>query len=361
MRAPATVCCTRSLRAGRWVAAAVGLLLALAAAGCGGGGAEPTDVVLVTHDSFAVSKDVKQAFEQETGLQLRILQGGDANETLNKALLTAGDPQGDVIFGIDDSILSRALEGDLLDEYRSPGLDAVEPDFSSPDPHVTPIDHGEVCLNVDRAWFATHDVPAPRTLADLTRAEYRNLLVVENPATSSPGLAFLLATIATFGEPRWETYWRALRANGVLVVDGWEEAYTQQFSGASGSPGKRPIVVSYASSPAAEVIFATKKPRTAATAAVEDGCYRQVEYAGVLRGAHNVDGARKLIDFMLSERFQEDVPGSMFVYPVRAGVSLPSAFTTYAVVPKDPLQLAAAEIDANRDRWVARWTQIVVR
>lgn len=345
-----------SLVTGLVLAAVVGML----AAGCGGEGGKPKDVVLVTHDSFAVSKQIKQAFEQGTGLTLRILQGGDANETLNKALLTAGDPQADVIFGIDDSILSRALGGDLLDEYRSPELSSLEPDFSSPDAHVTPIDHGEVCLNVDRGWFASHDVPPPTSLADLVLDRYRNLLVVENPATSSPGLAFLLATIATFGD-RWEAYWRGLRANGVLAVDGWEEAYTQQFSGAAGSPGKRPIVVSYASSPAAEVIFASKKPRAAPTAAVEDGCYRQVEYAGILRGAHNVEGARKLIDFMLSERFQADVPGSMFVYPVRSGVPLPDAFVKYAVVPKDPLQLPPAEIDANRDRWVARWTDIVVR
>jgi thiamine transport system substrate-binding protein len=326
----------------RHTRASAGLLLAgavvLAAgllAGCGGGGSTPTDVVLVTHDSFALSKGVKQAFERESGLTLRILQGGDANETLNRALLTAGDPQGDVIFGIDDSILSRALEGDLLEEYRSPALEALEPDFSSPDPHVTPIDHGEVCLNVDRSWFSTHGVPPPSTLGDLVLDRYRNLLVVENPATSSPGLAFLLATVATFGD-RWETYWRALRANGVRVVDGWEEAYTQQFSGSAGSPGKRPIVVSYASSPAAEVIFASKPLEVSPTAAVEDGCYRQVEYAGILRGARNEDGARKLIDFMLSDRFQADVP-------------------------KSPLQLPAEEIDANRDRWVARWTEIVVR
>ena len=342
------------------VGAASAVVAVVLAAGCGGGGETPKEVVLVTHDSFAVSKDVKAAFERESGLKLRILQGGDANEMLNRALLTAGDPQGDVIFGIDDSILSRALDGDLLDEYRSPELSALQPDFSSPDSHVTPIDHGEVCLNYDRAWFASHRIPRPRTLADLVLSRYRNLLVVENPATSSPGLAFLLATIAAYGD-RWEAYWRALRANGVLAVDGWEEAYTQQFSGASGSPGKRPIVVSYATSPAAEVIFASKPLTTAPTAAVEDGCYRQVEYAGVLEGARNEQGAKELIDFMLSRRFQADVPGSMFVYPVRQGVPLPEAFVKHALVPKDPLALPAAEIDANRDRWVAAWTDIVVR
>ena len=213
---------------------------------------------------------------------------------------------------------------------------------------------------MDRSWFASHRIAAPLSLTQLTLPRYRNLLVVENPATSSPGLAFLLATVARFGDG-WERYWRALRANGVLAVDGWEEAYTQQFSGASGSPGKRPIVVSYATSPAAEVIFASKPLEAAPTAAIEDGCYRQVEYAGILRGAANERGARALIDFMLSERFQADVPGSMFVYPVREGVALPEAFTKHAIVPRAPLQLPAAEIDENRDRWVARWTEIVVR
>jgi thiamine transport system substrate-binding protein len=343
------------------LAVAVGAAL-VASAACGGDdGASPTQVVLLTHDSFAVSKDVKAAFEGESGLKLRVLQGGDANEMLNRALLTAGDPQGDVIFGIDDSVLSRAVDGDLLDEYVSDELERVDPQYVEVDEHVTPIDHGEVCLNVDRGWFAERGIDPPSTLDALTEPRYRNLLVVENPATSSPGLAFLLATVERFGEDGWEAYWRSLRANGVLAVDGWEEAYTQQFSGASGSPGKRPIVVSYATSPAAEVIFATKPLETAPTAAVEDGCYRQVEYAGVLRGARNEDGARALIDFMLSERFQADVPGSMFVYPVREGVALPEAFVEHAIVPTDPLQLPADEIDENRDRWVSRWTDIVVR
>src|SRR4029078_3914556 len=130
---------------------AVAVVAAALAAGCGGGDGQPKDVVLVTHDSFAGSKAVRQSCERETGFTLRILQGGDANETLNKALLTAGDPQGDVIFGIDDSILSRALDADLLDEYRSPELSTLQPDFSSPDAHVTPVDHGHVCLHVERA------------------------------------------------------------------------------------------------------------------------------------------------------------------------------------------------------------------
>lgn len=349
----------------RWGLAALGLVAALglgvAAAGCGGDQATPAEVVLVTHDSFAVSKDVVAAFEEETGLTLRLLQGGDAGEALNRALLTAGDPQGDVLFGVDDNLLSRALAGDLFDEYESGELGSVDPGFVPSSSQVTPIDHGEVCLNYDRAWFTRSGVAPPRHIGDLTLPDLRDLLVVENPATSSPGLAFLLATVAAYGEDGWQDYWRKLRRNGVLVVDGWEEAYTQQFSGAAGSPGKRPIVVSYATSPAAEVIFAGKPLETAPTAAVEAGCFRQVEYAGVLRGAPNPDGARKLIDFMLSERFQADVPGSMFVYPVREGVALPDAFLEFAIQPEQPLTLPPDEIAAGRDDWIDEWTRIVVR
>lgn len=341
--------------------ATVALLAAGALAACGGDTAAPSEVVLVTHDSFAVSAAVKEAFEAESGLTLRVLQAGDANEAVNRALLTAGDPQGDVLFGIDDNLLSRALDASLFDAYTSPELAAVDEAFLPPDDAVTPIDHGEVCLNVDRGWFASHGLGPPATLDDLADPRYRGLLVVENPATSSPGLAFLLSTIARYGDPGWQDYWERLRKNDALVVDGWEAAYTQQFSGAAGSPGKRPIVVSYATSPAAEVIFAGRPLDEAPTAAVEDGCFRQVEYAGVLRGAANPDGARELIDFMLAERFQADVSGSMFVYPVRKGVPLPEAFQRFAIVPREPASFPPDVIAADRDGWIDRWTEIVLR
>jgi len=342
---------------------ALAVLAAAFVAGCGGSGdSRSKEVVLVTHDSFAIPKQVKAAFERESGLKLRILQGGDAGEAVNRALLTKGNPQGDVLFGIDNNLLSRALDEGLFEPYKAGGLDQVDNRYLlDPTHHVTPIDHGDVCLNVDRKWFASRGIAAPRTLADLREPRYRKLLVVENPATSTPGLAFMLATVARFGESGWREYWRGLRANGVLVVDGWEEAYTARFSGAGGSKGTRPIVVSYATSPAAEVIFAAKPPATAPTAVVVDSCFRQIELAGVLDGTKNVAGAHVLIDFMLSERFQTSVPESMFVLPVRDGTPLPDAFRRYAVSPARPLELPAAEIGSNRDRWIDEWTRTVLR
>ncbi len=335
--------------------------LAVGHAGCGGDGEKATDVVLVTHDSFVISDEVRRAFEQASALKLRVLQSGDAGELLTKALLTAGNPQGDVLFGVDNNLLSRALDGDLFDAYESPMLQSVDGGYVLDRKYrVTPIDHGEVCLNVDKVWFAERRLPPPRSLDDLTDPRYARLLVVENPATSTPGLAFLLATIARYGDEGWQDYWRALRENRVLIVDGWEEAYNVRFSGSAGK-GERPIVVSYASSPPAEVIFRKPRPEGAPTAVVEDSCFRQIEFAGVLRGARNEDGARKLVDFMLTTRFQEDVPLNMFVFPVNREAALPPEFERFAVVPESPLQLPAEEIEANRDEWLDTWTRIVLR
>jgi thiamine transport system substrate-binding protein len=347
------------------------------AAGCGSGGSPsadgtaPTtgaatgggkDVVLVTHDSFVIPKQVKAAFERQTGLRLRILQGGDAGEMLNRALLTKGNPQGDVIFGVDNNLLSRAVGAGLLEPYVAKGIGRVDAAYRQLDTthELTPVDHADVCLNVDRRWFASHALAPPSSLGDLVQPAYRKLLVVENPATSTPGLAFLLATIARYGESGWQGYWKQLRANGVLVVDGWEEAYTAQFSGAGGSKGTRPIVVSYATSPPAEVIYAKTKPKTAPTASVAASCFRQVELAGVLKGARNVAGARAFVDFMLSERFQAAMPESMFVLPVRSGTPLPDAFRRYAISPAHPLELPSAEIGRNRDRWIDEWTRVTL-
>jgi thiamine transport system substrate-binding protein len=364
MRDLATVCCKLLRGLVGVLAPALALVLALtgvlALVGCGGD-KPPREVILVTHDSFALSNGVKQEFERETGLELEVLMAGDAGEVVTKAVLTAGNPQGDVLFGVDNTLLSRALEGDIFEPYEPDALDGVDPAYNlDPEHRVTPVDHGDVCLNYDRAWFAERGIAPPRTLEEVTLERYRDLLVVENPATSSPGLAFLLATIARHGD-LWQGYWQELRENGVLAVDGWEEAYTVRFSGAAGSKGNRPIVVSYATSPAAEVIFRDPRPTAAPTGVIEDSCFRQIEFAGVLRGARNEEGARRLVDFMLSKRFQEDIPLAMFVFPVDREAALPPEFVEYAVVPERPLELPPEEIDANRDRWVKEWTDIVVR
>ena len=311
---------------------------------------EPTELVLLTHDSFAVSKGTLEAFTAETGIRVVVLQGGDAGTLVTQAVLSKDNPTGDVMFGVDNTLLTRAL--DLFVPYESPGLANVDPSLVA-DSRVTPIDFGDVCLNYEKSAFS--DVPPPSGLDDLIDPAYANMLVVENPATSSPGLAFLLATIAEYGEDGWQDYWTALLANGTVVAPDWETAYYANFTGGGGTGS--PIVVSYASSPPAGVIFAEEPTDEALTATVTDGCFRQVEYVGILKDS---EAARKLVDFMLSKEFQEDIPLNMFVFPAVTDAALPTEFVDYTEIPSNPLTMDPGVIDANRDRWIDEWTQVAV-
>ncbi len=289
-------------------------------------GPDAQTVQLVTHDSFNVSEDVLAAFTDDTGITIEILRGGDAGQVVNQAILSAGNPQGDVLFGVDNTLLSRALDNDVFVPYESVHLDAVDPSLVLDDEHrVTPIDRGDVCLNYDVSAFGD-DTPVPETLEDLTDEAHAGQLVVMNPATSSPGLAFLLATIAEFGEDGWVEFWEGLVANDVAVSSGWEDAYYGRFSGAAGSDGDRPLVVSYASSPPAEVIFAEEELDEAPTGVIEASCFQQIEFAGVLDGTDAPDAAQQVVDFMLSKEFHADIPLQMFVW--RTSSSRPSSSST---------------------------------
>ena len=326
---------------------ALALCLVLAAGACTDDSGGDRTVTLLAHDFFAVSDDVLDEFTRTTGYEVEIVLGGDAGLMVNQAILTAGNPVADVMFGIDTTFLTRAFDADLFEPYESPRLGRVLPEVRIDPAHrVTPIDFGDVCVNYDR----TAVTDPPESLLDLTHPRFAGELVVQDPAVSSPGLAFLMATIATFGEEgdyTWRDYWADLRANDVRIAPDWGTAYYGDFSGAG--DGDRGLVVSYAGS--------AEPP----TAILTDGCFRQVEYAGILRGASETDGARRLIDFLLSRTFQEDVPLNMFVFPVHRDADLPPVFAEHAVVPDDPVLLDPETIAENRERWVDEWETIVLR
>lgn len=324
-------------------------------------GSAATELIVVTHDSFAASEKVIKEFEAANNARVQILKSGDAGSALNKAILAgASDPLGDVFFGVDNTFLSRALKADLFQAYKPAGADAIAADYIlDPEFRLTPIDYGDVCMNYDKAWFKQKNLAPPQTLEDLTKPEYKSLLVVENPATSSPGLAFLLATIGTYGT-KYLDFWSKLRANDVAISEGWEDAYYTKSTW-SGN-GDRPIVVSYATSPAAEVFFSDGKLTEPPTGNVlgDGACFRQIEFAGVFKNAKQPELARKFMDFMISPRFQEDIPLQMFVYPVNPNAKLPDFFK-FVESPKTPAKVTAEEIEANRDTWIKGWTQTVLR
>ena len=321
-----------------------------------------TTVRLLTHSSFAASKSVLADFTRETGYRVKLVQPGDVGVMVNEAILRKDHPVADALFGIDNTFLTRGLDAGIFDPYTARGLSTVPAsDQVDPQHRVTPIDHSDVCVVDDTSWFG-HDgrPPAPRSLDDLTDPRYKNLTIVENASTSSPGLAFLLATIAAKGESGWPAYWTALRRNGVRVDDDWTSAYETDFTAGGGS-GDRPIVVSYGSDPAADVVGSNPHRSTPNVGVVASTCFAQMEFAGVLHGAHNVPGAEALVEFMLTRTFQEDMPLQMYVDPVVTGAQLPAVFTQFAVDPPHPLSIDPATISAKRNDWIKEWTDLVVR
>lgn len=318
-------------------------------------------VRLLAHDSFAISEQLLADFTEKTGYRLEVITGGDAGTMVAGAVLAAGAPSADVMFGVDNTLVSRALYAGVFEPYTASGHADLAPSLRE-DTYgglVTPVDYGDVCINVDDDELARRKVAPPTSLDDLVQPQYRDMLVVEDPGTSSPGLAFLLATIARYGDA-WPDYWRRLKDNGVLVSASWTDAYVGQFSG--GGEGDRPLVVSYATSPPAEIVYAADpKPEKPSTSVMTDGCYRQVEYAGVLTGTSNPEGARAVVDWLISEPVQADVPLSMFVFPAREGTRLPQVFTDFAADVQAPLQLPAPQVADNLTDWLDQWGVVMGR
>ena len=318
----------------------------------GGGG----EVTLVTHDSFNMTKEVVAKFQQDTGITLKIIAQGDAGAMVNQLVLTKNKPLGDVAFGVDNTFASRALDEGVFAPYTSPAAGTGSATYSTAtDGRLTAVDYSDVCVNVDQKWFAGKNIQPPTSYEDLTKPEYKDLFVVPSPATSSPGLAFLLGTIAHFGADKWQAYWQQLKDNGVKITAGWNDAYTVDFSGSTGK-GDRPLVLSYASSPPFE---AAAGDTAAPTAALLDTCFRQIEYVGVLEGAQNPVGAQKVVDWMLSNGFQAAVPEQMYVYPVDVHTALPADWKKFAPVATAPAEMDPAEITANRESWISAWSDLM--
>lgn len=338
------------------------ILCTVVLAACGPAAtAEPVTLTVMTHDSFEISASIVEAFEQEHDVQVQFFKAGDTGSALNKAILAGDNPLGDVFYGVDNTFLSRALEEDIFEVYDSPVLSEVDPGFIlDPEKRAIPIDYSDVCLNYDRAWFEEKGLTPPQTLEDLYDPSYESLLVVQNPALSSPGLAFLLTTIGRFGDPGYLQYWEKLVENDILVVNDWETAYYTEFSLWG---GQRPLVVSYSSSPPFEYIFSETpiEQPPSATVAGPETCFRQVEFAGILKGTPHRSLAEQWIDFMLSAEFQSDMPINMAVFPVRDGVALDKAFIDF-MQTADPLaEVPPDTIAANREIWIEAWNETVLR
>jgi thiamine transport system substrate-binding protein len=309
-------------------------LSSLLLAGCAPAEQTANKVTLVAHDSFAISDESIAEFEAASGFELEIIRAGDAGSLTNRLVLTKDSPIADVVFGIDNTFRGIADENGIIEG------------------DLVPVDYADVCFNYDRLWFETRGITPPTSWRDLTKPAFNSLTVVTNPLSSSPGLAFLASTVAAFGENNFEQYWRELRDNGVRVAAGWEEAYFTEFSGSSGS-GDYPIVLSYCSSPVAEV---RKDGKSQTVALLEEG-FRQTEFIGVLSGAKNPEGAAALIEFFLGESFQKTMPGLMYVYPVNPNATIPAEWAEFGPAAKSTIG-EDLSISTHREKWQSKWSEI---
>ena len=324
---------------------------------------EDRELVIMTHGSFDIGEDVIKEFEAANDATVVFQDAGDTGLALNRAILEKGNPSADLLYGIDNTYLGRALQEEVFDTYESENLDVVPERFIFDDTnHVTPIDYGYVNINYDKAFLEEAGMSPPSTLEELTGPDWKGKLVVENPASSAPGLSFLIATVSYFGEDDdydYLDFWRDLRANDALVTEGWTDAYYTNFTKYGGD---RPLVVSYATSPAAEVFFSEvelSEPPTG-NILIDRATFLQIEGMGILKGANSPILARKFIDFALDIRFQEDFPDKMFVYPVNPNAKTPDFFK-FAEVPTQPADIGPAEIDEKREGWIDAWTEVVLR
>ncbi len=337
------------------------IVISVLATACTAKPTEPQVLTVMTHDSFAISESIVSYFESENNVEIQFLEVGDTGTAVNKAALSKNNPLADVFYGVDNTFLSRALQEGIFESYQSPRLDEIDPIFLlDPSYQALPVDFGDVCLNYQKSYFEERDLAPPETLEDLLLPEYKGLLTVQNPATSSPGLAFLMTTIGYFGEEDYLDYWEKLVENDVEIVNDWETAYYSAFSQAGGPD---PIVVSYSSSPPFEVLFSEESLDEAPTAAVTGPgtCFRQIEFVGILKGTENRDLAEKWIDYMLSPAFQEDIPLNMYVFPVNNQAVLEETFQKYLQVPEITADISPAMIADGRERWINNWTEAVLR
>lgn len=340
--------------------AALAATALIALAGCSTGGAKDkssNEVVLLTHESFAVPKELVKEFERDNNITLVHRAAGDTGSLTNRLVLTKDNPTGDVVFGVDNTFASRALDEGVFatNDVKLPS-GAEQHLLAGAEDKLAPISTASVCINIDKEWFAEKKLAAPVTLEDLVDVKYRDLTVLPSATTSSPGLAFMLTTIAAFGD-EWPQYWERVMANGAKLTSGWSDAYYVDFS-QGGEKGKRPIVLSYDTSPAFTVNDAGTQT---STVALLDTCFRQREYAGVLEGAKNPEGAAKVIEFLLSKDVQTAIPDSMYVFGVRDDVELPEAWAKFAVQPTKTFDVAPAAIAKNRSDWLMTWTDATAK
>lgn len=315
-------------------------------------------LVVYTYDSFASgpAQAIKDGFEAlYPDVEVVFLAPGSAGETLARVIaeLNAGGTDADVLVGISDTQLPRAIDHGVfmkLDRSLLPNLAKVPAHLDFDDTgHVVPFDHGYVTIIYDSRVLGEADLP--QTLEDLTDPRFRGKLIAMDPRTSSVGHAFLMWTIAEYGDPGYLEFWERLLPSLLTITGGWSAAYSQYEA------GEAPMMVSYSTDTAAGIYYAGSDHSRILTP--KGQAYQQIEAAGIVAGTDVPELAHRFLDYLLSEEVQSLIPTNNWMFPVNAQTPLPDFFAEYAVIPENPVRLDPRLIEENEQRWLREWARLI--
>jgi len=332
-------------------------LIALMAIGVIGVGTEK--LVVYTYSSFAswgAAPFIEEAFEKKHDVDVQFVATGDARMMLTKLLTEreAGRPGADVFVGVGSVDLSMARGEDLfvpLTGEDIPNLASVREDLLiDPTNSLIPYEHSYVTLVYDSQVLAVEDVPL--TFEQLLDPKYKKMLILEDPRTSSVGLAFLLWTIHQYGDPGYLDYWRKLLPNVLTITQGWSAAYDLFLA------REAPIVVSFSTDTAYSVI--EEGSARYKVMLLNSQGYRSIYLMGIVKGTKQQGLCKELLDFVLSPEVQERISTTEWMFPANRKTLLPVLFYQNAVFPPDPVMVPSERIGENLDRWLLEWAGIIV-
>ncbi|MBJ23765.1 MAG: hypothetical protein CMB64_03760 [Euryarchaeota archaeon] len=344
------------------------LLLTMSFSGCVSESNE-TELVIATYDVYALTDEMIGDFENQTGITVSMIKLDDAGSVLDYLIQNKGTETIDLAIGLDNTYLQTAIKQGVLTEHLANNLDNISQDALAPynGPFAVPFDMGHVCLNYDSSIVDGQNMTVPTSLWNLTEEEWRGKVAIPSPITSSPGRAFMLATLDYFnslGEStsEFEEWWSAMEENDVIITSGWSEAYETHYTGGygeyeAGYVGDAHITVSYCHSPGVESWYNGNWTKSAALNLPKTSFF-QVEYISSVMGGDQQSSAL-FIEFLLSEDINSNMPVQNSMYSVLEGFDLPeeNGYLFHSIIPNEPSEISMIEIEENMESWLLLWNK----
>lgn len=304
-----------------------------------------SNLVVYTYDSLLpLVKIALPIFEEKYGVTVEVRSYGDAGAVLSKVIAEGAKSDVDIVIGIDNILAKRALTEDIFLPYKSENADKISDESLVFDKswRLTPYDFGSLAIVYDPEELGTLEMDG---LINLTDKKFKKNLIIQDPRTSSTGLAFLVWTY-TAHKDDFDEFWRKLKPSILTVTMGWDDAF-EKFEA-----GEAPMMVSYATDGAYSYeYYGETKYKAIIPGNVG---YGQIEGAGIVKWTDEETLAKKFIDFILSPEFQSNIPLNQWMFPV-VEVQLPKSFE-YAI---EPGSLLTIDPDLDVDHLIERWVNLL--